>query len=143
MELTKRGVEVGSGVVTMVDEGTVVDGVSVSIVVIGVVVDGWVVWDVAGLVVELTDKVVEVVGESVDVVGDSVAEPVGVVGDSVDVCTVVVGDSVVDEGMAVGLWVELTVVDGLWVVDDKRVGDAVVAEDEVVAGVEAVKVVGL
>ena len=33
--------------------------------------------------------------------------------------------------------------DGLWVVDDKRVGDAVVAEDEVVAGVEAVKVVGL
>ena len=48
---------------------------------------------------------------------------------------VVVGDSdIVVEGIVV----ELTVVDGLWVVVGKRVGDAVVAEDEVVVGFEDV-----
>ena len=43
-----------------------------------------------------------------------------------------------DDWIVVGLSVALTVVDGLWVVVGKRVGDAVVAEDEVVVGFEDV-----
>ena len=75
---------------------------------------------------ELTNKIVEVVGATVDVVGSKVGDSVT---EALDVCMVVVGDSdIVVEGIVV----ELTVVVG------KRVGAAAVAEDEVVVGFEDV-----
>ena len=78
---------------------------------------------------ELTNKIVEVVGATVDVVGSKVGDSVT---EAMDVCMVVVGDSdIVVEGIVV----ELTVVVG------KRVGDAVVAEDEVVVGFEDVDLI--
>ena len=59
---------------------------------------------------ELTNKIVEVVGATVDVVGSKVGDSVT---EAMDVCMVVVGDSdIVVEGIVV----ELTVVDGLLVV---------------------------
>lgn len=83
---------------------------------------------------ELTNKIVEVVGATVDVVGSKVGDSVT---EAMDVCMVVVGDSdIVVEGIVV----ELTVVDGLLVVVGKRVGDAV-AEDEVVVGFEDVDLI--
>jgi len=82
--------------------------------------------------VELTNKDVEVVGATVELVGSKVGDSVT---EAMDVCIVVVGDSdIVVEGIVV----ELTVVDGLLVVVGKRVGDAVVAEDEVEVGFEDV-----
>lgn len=84
---------------------------------------------------ELTNKIVEVVGATVDVVGSKVGDSVT---EAMDVCMVVVGDSdIVVEGIVV----ELTVVDGLLVVVGKRVGDAAVAEDEVVVGFEDVDLI--
>ena len=78
---------------------------------------------------ELTNKIVEVVGATVDVVGSKVGDSVT---EAMDVCMVVVGDSdIVVEGIVV----ELTVVVG------KRVGDAAVAEDEVVVGFEDVDLI--
>ena len=78
---------------------------------------------------ELTNKIVEVVGATVDVVGSKVGDSVT---EALDVCMVVVGDSdIVVEGIVV----ELTVVVG------KRVGDAAVAEDEVVVGFEDVDLI--
>jgi len=87
------------------------------------------------VVVELANKIVEVVGATVDVVGSKVGDSVT---EAMDVCMVVVGDSdIVVEGIVV----ELTVVDGLLVVVGKRVGDAAVAEDEVVVGFEDVDLI--
>lgn len=87
------------------------------------------------MVVELANKIVEVVGATVDVVGSKVGDSVT---EAMDVCMVVVGDSdIVVEGIVV----ELMVVDGLLVVVGKRVGDAAVAEDEVVVGFEDVDLI--
>lgn len=87
------------------------------------------------MVVELANKIVEVVGATVDVVGSKVGDSVT---EAMDVCMVVVGDSdIVVEGIVV----ELTVVDGLLVVVGKRVGDAAVAEDEVVVGFKDVDLI--
>ena len=84
---------------------------------------------------ELTNKIVEVVGATVELVGSKVGDSVT---EAMDVCMVVVGDSdIVVEGIVV----ELTVVDGLLVVVGKRVGDAAVAEDEVVVGFEDVDLI--
>jgi len=82
--------------------------------------------------VELTNKDVEVVGATVELVGSKVGDSVT---EAMDVCIVVVGDS---DSVVEGIVVELTVVDGLLVVVGKRVGDAVVAEDEVEVGFEDV-----
>ena len=81
---------------------------------------------------ELTNKDVEVVGATVELVGSKVGDSVT---EAMDVCIVVVGDS---DSVVEGIVVELTVVDGLLVVVGKRVGDAVVAEDEVEVGFEDV-----
>lgn len=88
VELTNKGVVVCSGIVTVVDEATVVDWVVESIVGTRVVV-GCVDWVESGCVVELTNKVVEVVGETVVVVGSKVGVSVTEV---VDAFSVVVGD---------------------------------------------------
>ena len=84
---------------------------------------------------ELTNKDVEVVGATVELVGSKVGDSVT---EAMDVCIVVVGDS---DSVVEGIVVELTVVDGLLVVVGKRVGDAAVAEDEVVVGFEDVDLI--
>ena len=84
---------------------------------------------------ELTNKIVEVVGATVELVGSKVGDSVT---EAMDVCIVVVGDS---DSVVEGIVVELTVVDGLLVVVGKRVGDAAVAEDEVVVGFEDVDLI--